>query len=128
MARPKSDHPTPNELEVLKLLWDQGPCTVRQVMDALNSGRHRRYYTSIMSLLSVMTDKGLLSRQPQGRAFLYRAAVGKERTLGHLLEDLLRRAFAGSTSALIAHLLDHRPPSPAELDEIHRMIERYNKQ
>ncbi len=67
MPRPRHEHPTPGELEVLKILWDRGPSTVRQVMDVLNETR-RRAYTSVMSLLSVMTDKGLLTRQPKGRA------------------------------------------------------------
>ena len=78
MARPKHDNPTPAELEILNLLWSEGPLTVRQVMDRLNR-RRPRAYTSVMSLLNVMTDKGILARKPEGRAFLYSAALPASR-------------------------------------------------
>ena len=122
MSRPKEEQPTAGELEVLKVLWDRGPSTVREVMDVLNQGRPRAY-TSVMSLLNVMTDKGLVVREPQGRAFIYRAKTNRGRTLRRMVGDLLGRAFEGSTSQLVAHLLDQTKPSPAELDEIRRAIE-----
>jgi len=127
MPRPKHEHPTPAELEVLKILWDRGPSTVRQVMEVLNETR-RRAYTSIMSLLGVMTDKGLLTREPRGRAFVYRAKVSRERTLGKMVDDLLGRAFEGSVSALVARLLDQSSPSPEELEEIRKAVEVYRRQ
>ena len=127
MARPKSDYPTPGELEVLRILWDRGRCTVRQVLEVLNQGR-QRHYTSVMSLMNVMTDKGLLSRQAQGRAFLYRPEISRQRASGQLLEDLLGRAFEGSARALVARLLDHSRPSPEELEEIRQMIDRYGQE
>ncbi len=127
MARPADDHPTPGELAVLKILWEQGPSTVREVMEVLNEQRLRAY-TSVMSLLNVMTDKGLLTRRPKGRAFQYEARVAREKTLGHLVEDLLGRAFEGSASALVAHLLDRSDPTPQEMKEIRRAINRYQKQ
>jgi BlaI family penicillinase repressor len=127
MARPKHEHPTPGELEVLKILWQQGPSTVRQVMEVLTR-RRRRAYTSVMSLLGVMTDKGLLARQRKGRAFLYRAKVQRENTLGRMVDDLLGRVFEGSAAALVAHLLDQSNPSPQELEEIRKAISQYGKQ
>jgi predicted transcriptional regulator len=126
MARPKHEQPTPGELEVLKILWDEGPSTVRQVMQALNRTR-RRAYTSVMSLLNVMTDKGLVARKPQGRAFVYTARTSRESTRSRLLGDLLGRAFEGSASALVAQLLDQSNPSSDELDEIRRTIEAYER-
>lgn len=126
MPRPKEDQPTAGELEVLKVLWEQGPSTVREVMDVLNQSRPRAY-TSVMSLLNVMTDKGLLVRDPHGRAFIYRAKSDRGRTLGHLVGDLLRRAFEGSTSQLVAHLLDQTKPTAKELEEIRRAIESYQQ-
>src|SRR5262245_19851221 len=99
MTRPKLDHPTPGELELLKILWERGPSTVRDVLAALPK---RRAYTSVMSLLNVMADKGLVARKPQGRAFLYTACYGREATQGRLLGDLLSRAFEGSAGALVA--------------------------
>jgi BlaI family transcriptional regulator, penicillinase repressor len=127
MPRPKEEQPTAGELEVLKVLWERGPSTVREVMDVLNESRQRAY-TSVMSLLNVMTDKGLLVRQPRGRAFVYRPRTDRGRTLRRLVGDLLGRAFEGSTSQLVAHLLDQTKPSPAELEEIRRAIEQYQQQ
>ena len=127
MPRPRQEHPTPGELEVLKILWNRGPCTVRQVMEVLNETR-RRAYTSVMSLLGVMTDKGLLTREPKGRAFLYRAKVARENTLGQMVEDLLGRAFEGSASTLVAHLLDQSSPSAEELEEIRKTLDKHRRQ
>ena len=126
MPRPKHEHPTPAELEVLQLLWNQGPSTVREVMEALNR-RRRRAYTSVMSLLGVMTDKGLLRRRLKGRAYLYEARVAREKTVGQMLQDLLGRAFDGSAAALVARLLDESSPSPQELAEIHDTIEQFRR-
>ena len=127
MARPKEEQPTAGELEVLKVLWDRGPSTVRDVMEVLNRTRERAY-TSVMSLLNVMVEKGLLERVPQGRAFVYRPTVDREQTLGRMVSDLLGRAFEGSASQLLAHLLDQSNPSVEELDEIRRTIRQYQKQ
>ena len=127
MARPKEEHPTPGELEVLKILWEQGPATVREVMEVLNE-RKERAYTSVMSLLNVMVDKGLLRREPHGRAFLYHAKAKRRPTLGRMVGDLLGRAFEGSTTALIAHLLEESHPTADELEKIRETVEGYREQ
>jgi len=127
MSRPKEEQPTAGELEVLKVLWDRGPSTVREVMDVLNEERPRAY-TSVMSLLNVMAEKGLLVREPRGRAFVYKPKLNRGKTLGGMVSSLLGRAFEGSTSQLVAHLLDQTKPSAAELDEIRRTIEKYQQQ
>ena len=127
MPRPKEEHPTAGELEVLKVLWDRGAGTVRDVMEVLNQDRPRAY-TSVMSLLNVMTEKGLLVRQPQGRAFVYRPKTDRRRTLRRMVGDLLGRAFEGSTSQLVTHLLDQSKPSAEELAEIRQAIEQYQQQ
>ena len=126
MPRPKEEHPTAGELEVLKVLWERGPSTVREVMDVLNEARPRAY-TSVMSLLNVMTDKRLLVREPQGRAFVYWPKADRGKTLRRMVGDLLGRAFEGSTSQLVAHLLDQTQPSAGELAEIRRAIESYQQ-
>lgn len=126
MPRPKNEQPTPAELEVLQLLWESGPMTVREVMDELN--RHRpRAYTSVMSLLNVMFDKGLLEREPCGRAYRYQVATSKEETLGNLISDLMFRAFDGSKTALVAQLLDESQPTEKELDELSKLIKRHRR-
>ena len=127
MSRPTYDQPTPGELEVLKVLWDRGPATVREVMEVLNRERERAY-TSVMSLMNVMTDKGLLQREPQGRAFIYQAAVPREETLGQVVGDLLGRVFEGSASSLVAHLLEQSQISDEELAAIRRTIREHQQQ
>ncbi|MBI3838989.1 MAG: BlaI/MecI/CopY family transcriptional regulator [Planctomycetia bacterium] len=127
MPRPKHEHPTPGELEVLRILWQHSPLTVREVREALNR-RRPRAYTSVMSLLGVMTEKGLLARRPAGRAFIYSAKAGRAKTMRRMLADLLGRAFDGSASLLVAHLLEEASPNPEELAVIRRTIAEYEKQ
>ena len=93
-------------------------------MERLNKERPRAY-TSVMSLLNVMADKGLLVREPFGRAFKYRVARTREKTLGNLVNDLVKRAFDGSSTALVAQLLEGADPSPEELEEISKLIRRH---
>lgn len=127
MPRPKEEQPTPAELEVLKVIWNRGASTVREVMDVLNEERPRAY-TSVMSLLTVMADKGLLKRVPHGRAFLYEAAVDRQSALQQMVGDLLGRVFEGSVRELVAHMLDQSNPSREELDEIRKAIRQYQQQ
>lgn len=126
MARPRTPHPTPAELEVLKILWTSGPLTVREVLDVFQQDGPPRAYTSLMSLLNVMADKGLLERVPEGRAFRYRPLVERKQTLSDLVGDVWQRAFGGSASALVAHLLDQAQPSADELAEIRRLLKNYD--
>jgi BlaI family penicillinase repressor len=127
MARPKHENPTPAELEILHLVWQEGALTVRQVMEHLDRVRPRAY-TSVMSLLNVMTDKGLLERQIEGRAFVYAAKVQREQALGEMVADLLGRAFGGSANALVAHLLEQANPDRRELEEIRKTIREYQQE
>jgi BlaI family penicillinase repressor len=127
MPRPKTDHPTPAELEVLQLLWESESLTVREVMEQLNLERPRAY-TSVMSLLNVMSDKGFLVREPFGRAFKYRVAKTRENTLGSLVNDLVHRAFDGSKTALIAQLLEGSKPTQDELAELSKLIKRHRRE
>lgn len=121
MARPRHENPTPAELEVLQVIWEQGPCTVREAMNVLNKQRPRAY-TSVMSLMETMAKKGLLKQKPKGRAFEYSAKVSRKKALSGMVKDLLNRAFDGSASALVAHLLQQGKPSDKELDEIRKII------
>ena len=126
MPRPKNEHPTPGELEVLRVLWRQSPLSVREVMDVLNR-RRPRAYTSVMSLLNVMTEKGLLSRKPVGRAFVYSPKAGQQKTMRRMIADLLGRAFEGSASLMVTHLLEEAHPTADELAEMRRAIAEYEQ-
>jgi predicted transcriptional regulator len=119
MARPRSDNPTPAELEILKVLWDHGPGTVRQAMAHLPGDRA---YTTVMTLMNVLHDKGFLRREPRGKAFVYHPAMAREKTLRRMVGDIVDRAFEGSASALVAHLLDQAKPDAAEMQAIRKLI------
>ena len=126
MARPKPVTPTEGELEILKVLWERGPSTVRDVLEVLNQ-RRERAYTSVMSLMNIMAEKKLVSREPQGRAFLYTANRPRENTLGSMVNHLLGKAFDGSASSLVSQVLDQSKPSADELDEIRKAIDEYER-
>jgi predicted transcriptional regulator len=129
MSRPRHEQPTPAELEILKILWErEGPATVREVFEVVNhQADPPRAYTSVMSLMNVMTDKGLLARSPRGRAFLYEPVEPREQTLRSLLGETLKRVYSGSASLLVAHLLDQSRPSVDELDRIRSLLDDYQK-
>src|SRR5436309_2231930 len=92
--------PTDSELAILRVLWERGPSTVRQVHDQLN--RHRRTgYTTVLKLMQIMTDKGLVMRDETERSHVYRAKTGEQQTQRHLIRDLLNRAFDGSAKKLV---------------------------
>jgi BlaI family penicillinase repressor len=126
MARPRHKNPTPAELEVLQIIWEHGPCSVREVMNLLSPKRSRAY-TSIMSLMSVMADKGMLRQKADGKAFIYSAKVSRNKTQSRMLADLLNRAFDGSASALVTHLLRETVPGIEEMDEIRQAIAEFDK-
>ena len=126
MPRYRQKTPTEVELEILHVLWEHESATVRDVVDVLNQTRPRAY-TSILSMLNVMLEKGLVVRKMQDRAHVYRARMSREKTLGGVVKDLLGRAFKGSTTSLITQVLEQSKPSREELVEIRRAIETWQK-
>jgi BlaI family transcriptional regulator, penicillinase repressor len=124
MARRPQETPTEAELEILKVLWERGPSTGREVLDVLVA-RRKRAYTSVMSVLNIMANKGQVIRKPCGRAFIYSAKRPREKTLGKMVSSLLGRAFEGSAASLVSQLLDQSRPTPEELDRIRKVIEEY---
>lgn len=128
MGRPKSLHPTPAELDVLKILWHSGPCLVRDVLEELNALGKKLAYTTVMTRMNVMTDKGLLRRKRRGRAFVYEAQRSQQTTGKRIVGDLLKRVFNGKAEALMAQLLEEAEPTSEELDEIRRTIDEYRDQ
>ena len=129
MARPKKDQPTDAELQILQILWEHGkPLSVREVMEILNErARTERAYTTVMTLMDTMAKKGLVTRQPEGRAFLYEPSNSRNQTLESLTSDLLQRAFEGNTQLLVANLLSGSKPTVEELSLIQKTIREYKR-
>lgn len=122
MARRNSPRPTEAELAILRVLWHRGPSTVRQVCQVLQRERPIGY-TTVLKLLQIMTDKGLVRRDESERSHVYAARHSEARMQRRLVQDLLRRAFGGSRSKLVLRALSDRRASPAELAEIRRLLD-----
>jgi predicted transcriptional regulator len=115
--------PTQAELEILRVLWQQGPGSVREIQQGLAASRSSGY-TTVLKLLQIMAGKGLVARDERARTHVYRAAIAQEETQRQLVRDLLERAFDGSASQLIQQALSARRTSPEEMNEIRRMLDR----
>ena len=115
-------HPTEGELAILQVLWDQrAPCTVREVHEALS--RHKdTAYTTVLKMMTIMADKGLLHRDESERSHRYASAHPRPAVQKVLVKDLLARAFSGSALQLVQRALDVDSPDAAELDAIARLI------
>ena len=120
MAKDKT-RPTDSELQILAVLWEGGPATVRQVHERLG---WKTGYTTVLKFMQLMTEKGLLLRQKKGKSHVYRPAAPAERMRKDLVGDLLERAFGGSLSKLMVAALSGERASADELDEIRRMIDQ----
>lgn len=115
--------PTEAELELLRILWEKEPATVRDIYDTLNHERPSGY-TTVLKLLQIMTAKGLVVRDEANRAHVYRAAISQDAMQSKILKDLSMRLFSGSAAQLALHALAMEPASQNELDEIRALIER----
>jgi len=119
-----SSHPTELELEVLKVLWREGPWPVRLVRQALAAAGRDLAYTTVMTVMSIMVRKGYLRRDKQGAGFIYRPRIVRRSTLGKMLRDLVDRAFNGSAAAATLHLLQTSDLNREELRQIQELIAR----
>jgi BlaI family transcriptional regulator, penicillinase repressor len=124
MRRQPLPKPTSTELEILRVLWERGPSTVREVHEVLARSKPIGY-TTVLKLLQIMTGKGTVRRNEQDRAHIYEACQPAENTKRQLVRDLLQRAFAGSASQLMLHALDGKKIPPQEIEEIRRMLDEY---
>jgi BlaI family transcriptional regulator, penicillinase repressor len=115
--------PTEAELEILRVLWDRGPSTVRDVHTEITRERATAY-TTVLKLLQIMTEKGLVTRDDTDRSHVYSPRVAEQVTQRQLVTDLLARAFKGSTASLVMQALDASRATPDELAEIRRLIDR----
>jgi len=122
-SRPR---PTDAELAILRVLWAQGPSTVRQVHEALAEARDTGY-TTTLKLMQIMAEKGLVTRDESERTHVYTARASQGSTQRQLVSDLVDRAFGGSAAALVLQALSAHSASPEELQEIQRLIEQYRE-
>ena len=119
----KKIKPTEAELDILVLLWELGPSSVRTINDELNKTR-RVGYTTTLKQLQIMHDKNIVSRTSNGRTHIYNAEHGKEETQKQLLDRVLDAAFGGSASKLVMQVLGNHKSSKKELEEIKALIKK----
>lgn len=123
--KPALPQPTRAELAILRVLWKQGRCTVRQVHEALQEAQDKdTVYTTVLKLLQNMTDKGLVHRDERERTHVYEAAISEQKTQRDLLRDLMDRAFGGSAASLVIQALSVKRASPEELEEIRKLLDK----
>ena len=117
--------PTDVELSILSVLWRHGPGSVREVLNRYNEGREGAAgYTTVLKMLQIMSDKGLVERDDSRRPQVYRARLSEEQTQQQLLSDLLDKAFGGSAKKLVLQALAGREASEKELSQIETILDR----
>jgi BlaI family penicillinase repressor len=115
--------PTESELPILQVLWDRGPLSVRDVMHALNESKPTGY-TTVLKMMQIMTEKGLIARDETCRPQIYRAACSQAQTQKQLLNHLVQRAFGGSVKSMVLQALSTKKSSPQEIAEIEKLLDR----
>ncbi len=124
IMQPKAlPRPTDAELAILRVLWASGPCTVRDVQQQLQDQRPDTGYTTVLKLLQIMTEKGLVTRDESARSHVYHARRSEAVTQRQLVTDLLDRAFGGSAAQLVLQALSVAPASPEELKTIRQLLD-----
>ena len=121
MARHTSLQPTEVELQILRILWDDGPSIARHIHDSLQEFKQTTYSTTV-KMLSVMMDKGLLKRDENASPLVYRPAVPQQRTQKRMLGDLIDKVYDGSAAALMMHALSSKKATAEELQEIRDLL------
>jgi predicted transcriptional regulator len=119
--------PTAAELEILHILWNRGPSTVRDVLDSLNEKKSLGY-TGVLKLLQIMTAKGSVRRDETNRAHVYEARRPADQTKRQLATDILQRVFEGSASQLMMHALAGHRASAGEIEELRRVLDAYKEE
>ena len=121
MPKPSLPKPTEGELAILRVLWRRGHSTVREVLDDFNQAQETGY-TTVLKMMQIMTEKGLLDRDDRDRTHVYKPRIAEEETQRQLLGDLLDRAFNGSAKKLVMQALSSRKASRTELAEIRQLL------
>lgn len=119
----KSKTLTGQELEIMKVVWDKGEATVRDVVEALAEQR-KIAYTTVMTLMNILEQKGQLKKRQVDRAYVYKPAHAREQVIGSMVRDFVDRVFNGSAAPLLVHLVDEKKVTEKELNEIRDMMRR----
>ena len=127
MARPTSKHPTELELEILKILWRDGSLTGRQVRDALAESRDLAY-TSVMTVMGIMEDKGYVRRRKQAGSFVYSARIKEQSTTRRMMQDLIERAYDGSVATAMVSLLETADIDDRELQQLRELLNQKRRE
>jgi predicted transcriptional regulator len=120
----KALHPTKAELAILRVLWTEGPLSVRDVQAILDRSKPTGY-TTVLKLMQIMADKGLVDRDDTVRPQIYRARYSEDRTQKQLLTDLIQRVYGGSVKALVLHAIGTQKPSAEDLEKITKLLDRF---
>ena len=123
MPRPASSQPTDVELQILRILWDLGPSTVRDVHNRLAESKETGYSTTV-KMLSVMLDKGLVKRDDSVRPQVFRPASSQERTQKQILNEMIQKVYDGSAKSLVLQALSSTKASKQDLGEIKKLLEQ----
>ena len=118
--------PTAAELQILQVLWERGPSTVREVHEALKEEKALGY-TTVLKLMQIMTAKGLVRRDEQQRAHVYEAQQPAEKTKRQLAADMLQRVFDGSARELMLHALAAQRSTPREIEELRNLLDEHER-
>ena len=127
MARAASEQPTEVELQILRILWQAGPSSARQVHNELQKSKQTNYSTTV-KMLGVMLEKGLLDRDDSVRPQQFRAAVTRKRAQSKMLRGLINKLYEGSTKSLVMQALSTRKASKQELAEIRSLIDQLEEE
>lgn len=121
MGTPKQTKPTESELEILGILWEKGPSTVREVHEILERSKEAGY-TTTLKLMQIMHEKSLLKRDTSSKTHIYEAAISQESTQQQLLNKMIDTVFNGSASQLVLQALGNHRSSKEELDKIKQYL------
>jgi len=119
--KPKKNVLAEQELEIMKIVWRKGSATVRDVYEEL-LGQRKIAYTTVMTMMGILEQKGFLKKSADERAYLYTPAQPQREVVGSMVQDFVKRVFNGSAKPLLVHLIEDQTISPEELDEISRLL------
>lgn len=122
----KKNTPTESELEILQVLWENGPSSVREVNEVLNESREVGY-TTTLKIMQIMNDKGLVSRDTSSRTHIYHALATEKDTQKNLLDSFIEKTYRGSAMRMIMQALGQQDASRKELDDLKKVIDQIEK-